>query len=60
MLLVAVTDLDLQDEAKGAVEAESYSPAIRLKAGDAAWVAGGHHQFKNVGSTQARFVTLEF
>lgn len=60
MLLVAVTDLDLQDEAKGAAETESYSPAIRLKAGDAAWVAGGHHQFKNVGSAQARFVTLEF
>jgi hypothetical protein len=61
MLLVAVTDLDLQDEAKGgATESESYTPAIHLKPGDAAWVAGGRHQFKNMGSGAARFVTLEF
>lgn len=59
MLLVAVTDLDLEDGAKGTVETES-SPGIRLKPGDATWIAGGRHQFKNVGSSPVRFITLEF
>ena len=59
MLLVAVTDIDLEDAAKGSIETES-SPSLRLKAGDASWVAGGRHQFKNVGSSPARFLTLEF
>lgn len=61
MLLVAVTDLELQDEAKPGTESESASGSvIHLRSGDASWIAGGHHQFKNVGSSSARFVTLEF
>ena len=58
MLLVAVTDIDLEDEAKGNIETES--PSVLLKAGDASWIAAGRHQFKNVGSSSARFITLEF
>jgi len=59
MLLVAVTDIDLEDEAKGSIETES-GAAVHLKAGDASWISGGRHQFKNVGSSSARFITLEF
>jgi hypothetical protein len=54
MLLVAVTDLDLQDDA-----AVQPSP-IHLAAGEARWFPAAAHQFRNVGSRPARFVTVEF
>ena len=52
MLLVAVTALDLRDQA-----AES---AVRLDAGQARWIPAGPHQFQNLGSAAARFLTVEF
>lgn len=54
MLLVAVTDVDLKDDAA--------SPAdeIRLSAGQARWFPAAAHQFRNLGSEPARFVTVEF
>jgi hypothetical protein len=59
MLLVAITDVDLAD--LGAQDSESSPlPVRRLKSGDALWINGGRHQFKNVGSETARFVTFEF
>jgi hypothetical protein len=54
MLLVAVTDLDLKDDAA------PQSVAIRLAAGEAKWIPAGAHQFRNVASEGARFVTVEF
>jgi len=57
MLLVAVTDLELQDEAAAP---ESPAALVRLSAGECAWINGGKHQFKNLGSSSARFVTFEF
>lgn len=59
MLLVAVTDVSLADLAlqhSGVVE----TSVLHLKSGDATWVNAGRHQFKNVGSEKARFVTFEF
>lgn len=53
MLLVAVTDLELRDRAAG-------DAAIQLKSGEAAWIASGRHQFRNVGEGPAQFVTVEF
>ena len=54
MLLVAVTDVDLKDDA-AAQPAE-----IRLASGEALWVPAGSHQFRNLASGKARFVTVEF
>jgi hypothetical protein len=54
MLLVAVTDVQLEDEA------DENSNAILLRSGQAAWIRSGRHQFKNVGGAAARFVTIEF
>jgi hypothetical protein len=54
MLLVAVTSLEVQDEAS-----ENDKP-ISLNAGEATWIRSGRHQFKNIGAAPARFVTLEF
>lgn len=54
MLLLAVTDVDLKDDA-------SAQPAeIRLAPGEARWVPAGSHQFRNLTSDGARFVTVEF
>jgi len=59
MLLVAVTDLDLTD--LGSQDSESGErPVLHLKSGDAAWIPGGRHQFKNLDSAAVRFVTFEF
>lgn len=57
MLLLAITDLDLYDEAKGDSE---LAGALHLKSGEAAWIRGGRHQFKNIGSAAAKLVTFEF
>jgi hypothetical protein len=54
MLLVAVTDLDLKDDVA------PQAPGIRLSAGEARWIPAGPHQFRNVASEGARFVTVEF
>jgi hypothetical protein len=56
MLLIAITDVELRDDASDAAE----PPVIRLKSGDVTWVKEGRHRFKNVGAQGARFVTLEF
>lgn len=54
-LLVAVTDLDLRS-----VDGAG-SMAEKLKSGDIKWVPAGDTQtLKNVGKSQARFVTVEF
>lgn len=54
MLLVAVSDLDLKDDA-------SPRPAeVRLAAGQARWFPPAAHQFRNLASEAARFVTVEF
>jgi len=61
MLLVAITDVDLLDQARAESESELLQRApMHLKPGDAAWVKGGRHQFRNVGAATARFVTFEF
>lgn len=61
MLLVAVTDLILRDEAASAPNGESgQSPAMNLKSGDAIWIKSGRHQFKNLATEPVRFVTVEF
>lgn len=61
MLLVAVTDLILRDEAAGAPDGEGVpSPAMNLKSGDAIWIKSGRHQFKNLATEPVRFLTAEF
>lgn len=59
MLLVAITDLTLIDQAGGDADS-GINPSLRLKSGEAVWIRGGAHQFKNVGERRARFVTFEF
>jgi len=59
MLLVAVTDLNLTDLSSQDSESGD-RPVLRLKSGDAIWIRGGRHQFKNVGAEATRFVTFEF
>ena len=59
MLIVAVTDLSLTDLGDRDLPA-SERPVLHLQSGDATWISGGRHQFKNVGSQAARFVTFEF
>jgi hypothetical protein len=59
MLLVAVSELNLTD--LGSQDPESGDrPVLHLKSGDAIWIRGGRHQFKNVGAEASRFVTFEF
>jgi hypothetical protein len=60
MLLVAVTDLQLQDEANSGGADTLNLPPLRLKAGEAAWIRGGRHQLKNIGNAPVKFVTFEF
>ncbi len=55
-LVVAVTDLDLRSEVEG-----GGSAVRQLQAGDIAWVKGGFtHTLTNVGTKDARFITVEF
>jgi hypothetical protein len=58
MLLVAITDIDLEDATS--TQADAFNGVIRLKSGEANWIKGGQHRFKNIGSANARFVTFEF
>ena len=58
MLLIAIGDIDLQDE--GGSGPEMMPTSMRLKSGDAVWIKGGRHRFKNIGSGTAKFVTFEF
>jgi len=58
MLLLAITDLTLADEANP--DAETGNAVLRLKVADAVWINGGRHKLKNIGREKARFVTLEF
>ena len=58
MLLVAITDLTLQDEVRP--DTQTGDAVLRLKAADAVWINGGRHKLKNTGTEKARFVTLEF
>jgi hypothetical protein len=57
MLLVAVTDVELED---AAARTNSEQSALKLSAGQAAWIPQGRHQFRNTGDETARFVTIEF
>jgi hypothetical protein len=59
MLLLAVTDVDLQDQVT-TPPLNQTPTAFHLKAGDIVWINSGRHQFKNLGTTLARFVTVEF
>lgn len=55
-LLVAVTDLDLRSDIEG-----KGSIPVKIKAGDITWVPGDYtHSLSNVGSREARLVTVEF
>ena len=54
--VVAVSDLNLRSEAEGKPPKE-----IPVKSGDIKWVPGGFtHTLTNTGTTEARFMTLEF
>jgi hypothetical protein len=57
MLMIAVTGLELQDDAAAA---QSPDRAFRLGAGQARWIPAGAHQFRNTGSATVRFLTIEF
>ena len=54
MLLVAVTDVELKDDAA------SEASEIRLAPGEVRWLPAAAHQFRNVATQPARFVTVEF
>lgn len=55
-LLVAVSDLDLRDDAAGKAPVP-----LKFKAGDIDWLPGGYtHTLTNAGNRAARFVTVEF
>jgi hypothetical protein len=56
-LLVAVVPLQLRDEAGSRREGDS---KLGLAAGEVRWVDEGRHQFSNIGTSFARFVTIEF
>jgi hypothetical protein len=58
MLLIAIGDIELQDE--GGSGSEMIPSSMSLKSGDAVWIKGGRHRFKNIGSGTAKFVTFEF
>lgn len=55
-LLVAISDLDLRSDVDGIGPVPG-----KFKAGDVKWLPGGYtHTLTNVGSSPARFVTVEF
>ena len=55
-LIVAVSNLDLRDEAEG-----NAPTAVKLSAGGIKWVPGGYtHALTNTGKDAARLVTVEF
>ena len=55
-LVVAVSDLDLRSDVAGKPPAEAH-----VKSGEIKWVPGGFtHTLTNTGTTEARFITLEF
>jgi hypothetical protein len=56
-LLVAVAPLQLRDEAGQRAEA---GPRLTLAAGEVRWEKEGRHQYRNIGTGVARFVTIEF
>jgi hypothetical protein len=58
MLLIAIGETDLQDEAGSG--SEMMRSTMHLKSGDAVWIKGGRHRFKNIGNGTAKFVTFEF
>lgn len=60
MLLVAISDLDLDDEVRTGDGDSASKTSLHLKAGETAWIPGGRHQLKNAGANTARFVTFEF
>jgi hypothetical protein len=56
-LLIAVVPLQLHDDAGPRGEGGS---SLTLAAGEVRWVKEGRHQFRNIGTGIARFVTIEF
>jgi hypothetical protein len=55
-LLIAVSDLKLREEVPGQPPSE-----LQMKAGEVRWVPRGTtHATKNIGSSPATFITLEF
>ena len=54
MLMVAVSDLALKDDAA------AQPTEVKLAAGEAHWFAAGAHQFRNLATDSARFITVEF
>jgi quercetin dioxygenase-like cupin family protein len=60
-VLVAVSDLDLQDD-KIRFDAERHTPMSgHLKSGDSKWLPANYsHTITNTGTEPAKFVTLEF
>jgi len=55
-LVVAITDLNLRSDIEG-----KGATSVQLKAGEAAWARGNvSHTVTNVGSQNARLITLEF
>jgi oxalate decarboxylase/phosphoglucose isomerase-like protein (cupin superfamily) len=60
-LLVAVSDLDLQEHTRSDAEAQSKRSLRSEESGDCEWIPGGYsHSITNVGAHPAKFVTLEF
>lgn len=59
MLLVAITDLQLRDEA-GVANENGELPKLELKSGQASWIRTGRHQWKNMGGETAKFISFEF
>ena len=61
MLLVAITNITLRDEATNTPDRELVpGPIMNLNSGDAVWIKGGRHELKDVSAEPARFVTVEF
>jgi hypothetical protein len=58
MLLVAISDVDLNDESPGIATGDQ--TPLRLRAGDVAWIPSGRHKLRNAGTNLAHFATLEF
>jgi len=55
-LVVAVTDLDLRSDIKGAAPSQ-----VRLKAGELAWLKGSlTHALTNIGRQNAKLIAIEF
>jgi hypothetical protein len=63
-LIIAINDLELSDVRDLADEGDRWksSPQQRifLQAGQTSWLKSGIHRLKNVGSTSARFVSIEW